>query len=548
MKRAAIYTRVSTDEQAEKGYSISTQLDRCRRYAEKIGYQIIDEPTDDISGMVNLNDRPGGKRLLSLIESGDVEVVIVYRLDRLSRDLVEMQVVARMIDDYDVVLHVEDLGAIQDDPMGSFSLFMFGFKAQGEHKDITERTLRGKYQKANGDEKKNLPPKPVMTGYPPYGYKKDGKRDLAKMFIFEPHAQVVCLIFEWYVNGDGNNGPLSLNAIASKLDDAGIQPPDYRKNKAAQQWIPATIMGILKNPIYTGVTHYGKSKMVGRRKNKKRVKQPPDTWIEIPVPELEIVSRTLFDAAQIRGKRNLERSLRNQSKQHPYLLTGHFRCGACNSAMAGTTNMPHGYLASNYRCGNHWRKRNEIGCANSGKTITANKAEPVVWEWVTGLINDDLALREGLRRMAEKREQETAPRQKRIKMVVKELEKLNDKIGRLVNNLADEEDTTMGAAIKTQLKMFAQQKDAFEEERQFLEVELSKQTITAEYEQRVIDRVHKIRTKLNNPTFGQKREILDDLDVRVIFYDNDEGRRLWVACGIKPDGDTITLYPSSEFF
>lgn len=544
MKRAAIYCRVSTDEQAEKGNSLPSQLERCKRYADKIGYQVVAELSDDISGMVRVQERPGGNRLLSLLDTGDIDAVIVYRLDRLSRDLVEVQFIAQSIrDDYEAELHVEEIGEIRDDDTGDFSLFMYGFNAKREHKDITERTIRGKYEKASGNAKKNQPPKPVMTGHPPYGYKREGKREDAKMFIFEPDAKNVRSIFEWYVNGDGGNGPLSLNAIASKLDADGIGTPEYRSN-AAQYWIPATIKNILNNPIYTGVTHYGKSKMIGKGKKKRRVKQPRDEWVEIPVPELAIIPRSLYDAAQVRGKRNLERSRRNQ--QHEYLLTGHFRCGACNSAMAGNVTRAHGCESLYYRCGNHWRNRNGQGCANSGKTIAVNKAEPVVWEWVSNLIKDDETLLAGLRRMAEQREQETAPKQERLRRIIAELGKVDAKITRLVNSLADEDDATLAGAIKTQLKVFTQQKDAYQEERGLLELDLSKQSITAEYEQRVLARVRNIRKKASNPTFQQIREVLDDLEVQVVFYDDEGGRRLWVKCGVAPDGASITLHHSLE--
>ena len=253
MKRAAIYTRVSTDEQAAKGYGLQTQLEHCRNYASKIEYRIVDEISDDISGMVKLEDRPGGDRLLSLIEAGDIDALIIYSPDRLSRDTIDLQQYGRMIHDYEIELHVESMGLIPYDDLGEISFFMFGFRAHGEHTLITKRTLGGKYDKARGNEQKNIPPKPVMTGFPPYGYKKDGERNKAKMLIFEPHAQNVRSIFEWYVNGDGRNGSLSLCAIARKLDASNISPPDFRSD-AAPYWIPSTIKRILNNEIYAGVT------------------------------------------------------------------------------------------------------------------------------------------------------------------------------------------------------------------------------------------------------------------------------------------------------
>ena len=524
MKRAAIYCRVSTDEQAKDGYSLQTQLDGCRKYAAEYGFSIIAELQDDCSGALEFKDRPQGKRIMELAIQGDIDAVILYTLDRTARDeeVFEYYYLKKTLWRMEIELHFSDTGLDECSFEGDLIGFIGASMASKERLKIIERTMRGKYAKARDKI-------PVMTGHPPYGYIREGERKDARMIVCEPHAQNVRSIFEWYVRGDGRNGPLSLNAIASKLDAMEISPPNYRSN-AAQQWIPATIKGILNNPIYTGVTHYGKTKMVGRGKKKKRVKQPKSQWVEIPVPELAIIPRPLFEAAQVRGKRNLERSRRNQKNQ--YLLTGHFRCGKCNSAMAGATKSSRGYKQQYYRCGNHWRTRAGVGCANANKAVALEKAESSVWEWIHGLIMDDVALREGLRRMAEKREQETAPRQERLKFILAELEQLNARVTRLVNNLADEEEKTLAEAIKAQLKIFTRQKDSFEEERGALELELSQQAITAEYQQRVIARVQKIRKKMNKPpSFTQKRELLDDLDVLVVFYDNEDGRRLWVNAG-----------------
>ena len=60
MKRAAIYARVSTDEQAEKS-SLSSQVEECRKIALKEGFDVIEEITDDISGISPITERPGGK-------------------------------------------------------------------------------------------------------------------------------------------------------------------------------------------------------------------------------------------------------------------------------------------------------------------------------------------------------------------------------------------------------------------------------------------------------------------------------------------------------
>jgi site-specific DNA recombinase len=535
MKRAVIYTRVSTDIQAEEGYSLQTQLDSCRNYAIDNNFVIVAELADDCSGTLKFKDRPQGRFIRDMATKGEIDAVILYTLDRTARDetVTEYLFLKAYLYELDIELHYSDTGLDAFTFEGNLMGYIKASQSTGELFKIVERTTRGRYAKARA----NIP---VMNGYPPYGYIREGEGKNARMHIYEPHAQVVRSIFDWYVNEDGSNGALSLYNVARKLNNKNIPPPNYSCKHVCIRWLRSTVKGILNNEIYAGVTAYGKTQMKGKGKNKKRVKVPKEEWVNISVPELAIVERWMFDLAQVRGRLNLERSRRNQ--KHEYLLTGHFRCGACNHAMAGLYTTVNDAL--NYRCGRYYRKLDGIGCANSGKTISTKKSETPIWDWVTGLILDESSLMEGLHRMAEKQEQENAPRQERLKFIVAEIENVSKRITRLVNGLADEDDKTLAEAIKAQLKVFTKQKDLFEEERVIIENDLSLQSITVGCEQQIIDQVRKIRSRLRNPTIQQKREILNYLDVRAVFYDNEDGRRIWVTCGIKPEGDLIRYYPS----
>ncbi len=83
-KRAVVYARVSTDEQAEKGYSFPTQLEAMRKYATEQGFTVSAEIQDDYSGAKL--DRLGLARLRKMLERGEAEAVICYSIDRLSRN------------------------------------------------------------------------------------------------------------------------------------------------------------------------------------------------------------------------------------------------------------------------------------------------------------------------------------------------------------------------------------------------------------------------------------------------------------------------------
>jgi len=535
-KRAVVYARVSTDEQAERGYSLPTQLEACRRYAGDNEMGIIAEFADDVSGIKPLQERAEGGRLWVMVESGEVEAVVVYRFDRLSRDLIDLHVIARELQDQEIELHVCDLGRIRDDAMGDISIFLFGFKAQGEHRDITERTIRGKYEMARNNRQ-------VLTGYPPYGYRKEGKGNEARLFINEPEAETIRQIFSWYTIGDEDHGPLSLRAIALRLESMGAPTPSGRTN-AARYWIPVTIRGILTNEIYTGRTYYGKTKVIRKRGKTKRVKQPREQWIPIDVPDLAIIDQVTFEAAQERAERNRQLATRNRKRE--YLLSGFMRCGACGGAMAGSAGSTRSYPTQNYRCGTHWHRPERPPCPNENKSIVSKIADQVIWDWLVGLLIDEKNLSDGIQGIKERATAELEPRQRRLTTINKLLDETERKVGRLVAELGNQEDEDIVSAIRKELNTTARLKKDLIAERQRLEAELSQGALSPEMEANILAVAEKLRLRLLEPDYSTKRLLLDVLNVVVTFRASETGRWLDVTCAIRPELDVVKLPPWLE--
>src|SRR5437868_2761744 len=91
-----MYTRVSTKEQADSGYSLETQAAACQRYAELHGLPVVTPALkEDFSGAVPISNRPAGKMLVSALKRREADTVIVYCVDRLSRDIVDLLVTVR---------------------------------------------------------------------------------------------------------------------------------------------------------------------------------------------------------------------------------------------------------------------------------------------------------------------------------------------------------------------------------------------------------------------------------------------------------------------
>ena len=84
-KRAILYTRVSTDEQARSGYSLAQQLEALREYARREGYEVLEEVADPGQSGASL-ERPGMDRVRDLVAAGGVSAVLAQDRDRLSRE------------------------------------------------------------------------------------------------------------------------------------------------------------------------------------------------------------------------------------------------------------------------------------------------------------------------------------------------------------------------------------------------------------------------------------------------------------------------------
>ena len=95
IKRMIAYRRVSTDDQADKGYSLPSQLESIKRYAAQLGYTIVADFADDCSGTIPLGDRPEGKKAAAMLRNRDADGIIVHHVDRLSRDLVDALTIVR---------------------------------------------------------------------------------------------------------------------------------------------------------------------------------------------------------------------------------------------------------------------------------------------------------------------------------------------------------------------------------------------------------------------------------------------------------------------
>jgi site-specific DNA recombinase len=398
MKRAVINVRVSTSEQAEKGYSIPSQLEACRRYATEHNFEVVEETADDCSGAIPMAERPGGARVYELLKTRQIDAVIQYTIDRAARDdreyPIEYLIFLRDVQDAGAELHFVDTGKSDG---GIVDLFR-AYQAADERRKIRERTMRGRRAKVKAGHV-------IVHGRPPYGYElgeKDGRRVLIP---YEPEARIVRQIYQWYAAGDEANSPMTIYAIAERLKGDGVPTRGdvsdivHKKNRRGV-WRKAVVSQILHNETYSGTWYYGKQ----RRVNGKLIDNPREAWIPVKVPA--IVDRDTWEQVQALLSEN--KAARRVIKYN-YLLRRRVFCGECGTAMGTKTNRPKGETIGYYRCPVQPGTLDYARACTMKTHFRTDWVDAIVWGWVCGLFGNREVFMQGLRREQERREEANRP-------------------------------------------------------------------------------------------------------------------------------------------
>lgn len=497
--KAALYARVSTKEQKEEGSSLETQIEACQEFASKKGYSVDGLVfKEDWTGATL--DRPELDSVRNLVREREIEALIVYSVDRLSRKPIHVGLLAEECEKHGVMLEFVT-EPLDNSPEGHLILYVKGYAADIERAKIADRTLRGKKMRARQGKI------PSAAGGGLYGYtyvqgKEDGQ---GVRVINEEQAQVVSLIFQWYVQDRG-----TLHQVCHRLNEMEIPPP-----KGGSRWGQSTVGRLLRNPAYTGKTFAFKyravepekpTNMTRRYSKSGRQVRPREEWIEIPGATPPIISDEVFALAQERLRSNLEGSTRNQ--KHQYLLSGHIRCGLCGRRFGGHSNGD-GYRF--YRCTG--RHRPEILTLCPAKTVRAVEAESLVWEEVKNvLIHPDLVLSELRRRQDAASNNMTL--QDDMRLVDKRLSRIDNSIQRLVTlyRLGEIDDQF----ILNENKKLKQERDRLLEERTALRDRLEVQAVDETQFEALKEYCDRAARNIEQFTFKDKRLALDALSIKAI--------------------------------
>lgn len=520
MNRAALYARVSTPQQVEEA-TIESQIAAIEAYADEQGYSLSADHyyVDQAVSGAQL-DRPQLNRLRDLAPEGHFDLVLSLDPDRLARNYAHQWVLIDELGRCGIQWRfVHQLGDATTSE-GQFLLGIQGLFAQYERAQISERLRRGKLYRIREGQ--------LLSPVPPYGYKyiPVSEPDGGRWVPDELEAQVVEHMFQWYTEAE-----LTITQVVDRLNDAGDQMPPRGK-----RWSYSTVQGILKQPAYTGHTHYNRTQRLpdsigqarkrgrGNRTTAQRVTRDADEWVAVETPPL--IDQQLWQRAQERMAMNQKFASRN-NRHHFYLLRSLLVCDVCGRTLAGRSADGCTY----YYCTNRGKNR-DPDVAPHARSIAGNLIEPLVWDAVVHLLDNPMLLADAWH--AQEEEDGEIDEADRLET---RLRKLQRQWTRLLDAFQDE------LLDKEEL---VQRKSRIDAERHNLQERLARlqqqckqQQVKEQMLQDFATFCTKIRASLDDPTPAVQQEVIRLLIDHIVVSDN-----TIVIKHIIPTDDDCRLLPS----
>lgn len=372
MKTAAIYCRVSTEDQEREGTSLQTQLENCLTYCQAKGYEVVYRYSEAYSGLSL--ERPELDKLRGMVQDDRIDVVVVYSLDRFTRDPVHGVILLQECEKHGVKLEaVTD--TVDNSETGKLIYYIKGYAAKLDAERRKDATGRGK--KALLRQGKL----PQGTGIGIYGYQWDGKSK--KRILIELEAKVVEKIFTMVAESK------SVFVVARELNRQGI-PTKGSKPDRILSWHPLTVKRIIKNQAYVGKTYFGTTHRTSKAAT---TAIPQDQWTLLPDVTPAIISQELFDRA---NSELVKPKLRPGRAMQDYLLKSHVFCPKCGRPLIGA------WLSRKYRyyqCSGA-RPTASRGKVCDAKYVRADWLEQTTWDKIKDILqNPDVILEQVKREM-----------------------------------------------------------------------------------------------------------------------------------------------------
>lgn len=520
---ALIYARVSSAEQA-KGWSTETQISECRAYAAAHGMHVAEVFSDTETGAVL--ERAGYQAMMQAIRAGAANAVIVYQNDRLHRDLAHAMIARKEVQRLGVELHTVRRGRSGTTPEEQFADNIDDLLSELERAKIIERTNRGKRAKM-------LEGRPLAGGPAPYGYAYVGQGKDRHLEIDGGAAAIVRTIFQWFAFGEDDSGPLSVNMIADRLTELGVDSPadrdgreKWRKKRPRGEWARSHVYPILNQTAYSGTYYLYQRRWLDKTHSTVRPRAE-----QIPTTSPQIIEPLTWDVAQ---KRLAEgKQLSRGRRVHEYLLSKRIHC-ACGYRVHGRTTPPSGNHHETrlwYVCNGRVRRLTVDPCTIELPWQRAERIDALVWEFITGLLRDPEQLQERIETLQRRKQQRA---QGSIEAQHADLVARRDKFERANARLLDlyeteEIDRTewrrRKAANDQAITTLTTEIDQLEQAL-FSEPEAMPPSLAAS----IVTLAERVRPRLDAMTFDDRSHVLDALSVQVELRLDGDARVARVIC------------------
>ena len=355
--RAAIYVRVSTVEQATEGYSISAQISLLTEYAKMYQYDVVKIYEDaGISGK-NITDRPSINRLIKDATSKKFDIVLVWKLSRLSRSLLDLLGIVDTFTQNNISFHSYTEKFDTSTPMGKMLLQLLGSIAEFERNTIAENVKMGLGERFKQGYSK---------GAIPFGYKSENK----KAVIVPEQAEIVQYIFEDYIN-NGN-----LVELAEDINGKGF------RTRTGGLWGRISLRDMLINHFYMGKVRTGIHSHGKKYKN---------ASVQDGMHEAIITEELFSKVNDMIDSKKHEKVIRKPDNDS--ILTGLLVCPNCGSKMFALntynryTNKAGALVKHDvriYRCNEHDKGKNTC----KGFYVSGRKIEPQTINILSNYISD----------------------------------------------------------------------------------------------------------------------------------------------------------------
>ena len=327
--RTALYIRLSVEDNKKRGHSIENQKLVLENFlAGRPEFVVCNTYVDNGATGTNFH-RPGFQQMLSDIEAGLIDCVIVKDLSRLGRNSIDT---GYYIEQYFRVHQIRFIALTDQFDTADASNLHGGIMLPLKNM-INEAYALDIGRKIKAQARQAMKDGEYIGARAPYGYRKDPE-NCHKLLIDPEAAEVVFQIFQWAYEHVG------LNDIARRLNEQGIQTPSHRKRATGEithenlvgsgKWQTRTVAKILDSEVYTGDLVQGKTKIVDHR----QVQADGDNLIIATNTHEAIISHEVFEAVKAYRRQVCEESKAHEVDPYtPNIFKGKVFCAHCGGSL-----------------------------------------------------------------------------------------------------------------------------------------------------------------------------------------------------------------------